>query len=297
MPKLAYKKIAVAVDLSEPSLTALETAKALARRWSSSLELVYVFEYPPAYGFGGEETMALRSQWEEHGKWVRSELEKRMRDFPASKYACRILEGSAAMVLERFVKKQGVDLLTTGTHGYTGMRHALYGSVAESVVRSSSVPVLTVHADRPLTVPKRVLLPFNQERYAEAALIAGLDWCDAFAACPTVFQVVEDPAEEVATYVQLKARVAALSAKRRGAEPKIVVRTGDPQRAILEETRFGGHDLLVMAAHHKAFWEDLVLGTTAERVLRHCEIPVLSLRSQERRRVVKKKKKKVKKRR
>ena len=65
------RKIAAAVDLSEPSLAALETAKGLARRWKASLELVYVFEYPPAYGFGGEETLALRSQWQEHGAWVR----------------------------------------------------------------------------------------------------------------------------------------------------------------------------------------------------------------------------------
>lgn len=296
MSALNCRTIAAAVDLSEPSLAALETAKGLARRWKASLELVYVFEYPPAYGFGGEETLALRSQWQEHGAWVREELLKRMTDFPKDRYRCRVLEGSASLVLERFTKREGVDLLVTGTHGYTGVRHALYGSVAESLVRSSKVPVLTVRAGNPLTVPRSVLLPFNQARHAEEALLAGLRWCEAFGSRATVLQIVEDPRDEMATFVQLKAHVEVLNGPKGRVEPKLIVRTGDPQRAILEETRFGGHDLLVLSAHHKTFWEDLVLGTTAERVLRHCEIPVLSLRSEEKRRVVKKKKKKSKRR-
>ena len=268
------KSIAVAIDLSGPSLTALETAKGLARRWKSHLDLLYVFEYPPAYGFGGEETLVLRSQWEEHSKWIRKELSSRMLDFPKKQYTVHALEGSASLVLERWSKKRSTGMLVTGTHGYTGVQHALYGSVAEAIVRTSQAPVITVHENKPLTVPNRVLLPFNQARYAEPALLAGFEWCRKFDAEAIIFQAIEDPGDEVATYVQLKARVAALLGKKKLTH-HIVVRTGDPQRSILEEARFGKHDLLIMAGHRKPFWEDLVLGTTAERVLRHCTIPVL----------------------
>ncbi len=46
----------------------------------------------------------------------------------------------------RFCADQGVDLVVMGTHGRTGLAHLLMGSVAERVVRSSKVPVLTIRA-------------------------------------------------------------------------------------------------------------------------------------------------------
>jgi len=45
-------------------------------------------------------------------------------------------------------EEAGADLIVMGTHGRTGVAHALIGSVAERVVRASPVPVLTVHASQ-----------------------------------------------------------------------------------------------------------------------------------------------------
>ena len=47
----------------------------------------------------------------------------------------------------RFALENGVDLIVMGTHGRTGLAHMLVGSVAERVVRSSTVPVLTIRAE------------------------------------------------------------------------------------------------------------------------------------------------------
>jgi nucleotide-binding universal stress UspA family protein len=48
--------------------------------------------------------------------------------------------------INEFAKDNGVDLIVMGTHGRAGLQHLLMGSVAERVVRSSRVPVLTVRA-------------------------------------------------------------------------------------------------------------------------------------------------------
>ena len=54
--------------------------------------------------------------------------------------------GNPVDEINRFVDENSVDLVVMGTHGRTGVARAVVGSVAERVVRESSVPVLTVHA-------------------------------------------------------------------------------------------------------------------------------------------------------
>jgi len=56
--------------------------------------------------------------------------------------------GKPADEILRFAEEHGVDTIVMGTHGRTGIRHLLAGSVTERVVRTSPVPVLTIrHPD------------------------------------------------------------------------------------------------------------------------------------------------------
>jgi nucleotide-binding universal stress UspA family protein len=57
-----------------------------------------------------------------------------------------LIQGVAQAEIVRLASEQGFDLIVMGTHGRTGLRHALLGSVAEKVVRKASCPVLTVRA-------------------------------------------------------------------------------------------------------------------------------------------------------
>jgi nucleotide-binding universal stress UspA family protein len=54
--------------------------------------------------------------------------------------------GVAWLDVLRVVEETRPDLLVLGTHGRRGLKRAVLGSVAEKLVRSSPVPVLTVHA-------------------------------------------------------------------------------------------------------------------------------------------------------
>jgi nucleotide-binding universal stress UspA family protein len=55
--------------------------------------------------------------------------------------------GEPALEVVEFAKEGGFDLLVVGTHGRTGLRHAILGSTAERVVRRAACPVLTVHPE------------------------------------------------------------------------------------------------------------------------------------------------------
>jgi nucleotide-binding universal stress UspA family protein len=55
-----------------------------------------------------------------------------------------VVDGPAPAAIAELAKAQSADLIVMGTQGRTGLKHVLLGSVAEHVVRHSSIPVLTV---------------------------------------------------------------------------------------------------------------------------------------------------------
>ena len=55
-----------------------------------------------------------------------------------------LADGEPAACLLELAAAEQVDLIAIATHGYTGLKHAYLGSVAEKVVRGARCPVLTV---------------------------------------------------------------------------------------------------------------------------------------------------------
>ena len=141
-------KILVPVDFSEPSQKALHYARPFAEQFGASLTLIHVVEpitYPMDFGYIPLETPDLEQQ--------------RLTDLGAK--LAKLGKGLAASVpVESFIrvgrawkeivetaKTQGTDLIIVSTHGYTGLQHALLGSVAEKVVRHAPCPVLVVRPE------------------------------------------------------------------------------------------------------------------------------------------------------
>ena len=47
----------------------------------------------------------------------------------------------------RYAKENAIDMIVMGTHGYSGVKHLILGSVAENVVRKAPCPVLTIRPE------------------------------------------------------------------------------------------------------------------------------------------------------
>jgi len=60
------------------------------------------------------------------------------------KVKAEILEGAAAKCIVEYAKNNAVDLIVIGTHGYTGMKELVFGSVALKVLHDSHVPVMLI---------------------------------------------------------------------------------------------------------------------------------------------------------
>jgi nucleotide-binding universal stress UspA family protein len=140
-----WRRICCGVDLSDPSRAAMRDAAELARTSSAELTIVHVFS-PPNLSV---DQLAVTA--EEIVRSITSSLEAELEPWRAE--AARLAErpvslavvsGRPADEIVRFARERGFDLIVVATHGRTGVRRFVLGSVAERVVREATVPVLVV---------------------------------------------------------------------------------------------------------------------------------------------------------
>ena len=147
----AINKILVAIDLSPQSSNVADYAVCLAK--SLDAEVVAVYIAPSIGHYVGFHVPT--SSIENFVGEVVSGAEKSMEEFVKEKFQSvkatgRVISGYAAEEIINQAKENNVDLIIMGTHGRAGLDRILFGSVAEKVVKTSSIPVLTV---RPGTEP------------------------------------------------------------------------------------------------------------------------------------------------
>jgi nucleotide-binding universal stress UspA family protein len=140
-----FNKILVPVDFSAPSEHALEYAIALAKKLGASIEIVHCYDVPVLAAPDG----AIIAGPEVVRRIIDSAteaLDKVVENHAAgAQLTPHLTQGPAPTAIVERAKETAADLIVIGTHGRTGLERWLLGSVAERVVRTSPVPVLTVH--------------------------------------------------------------------------------------------------------------------------------------------------------
>jgi nucleotide-binding universal stress UspA family protein len=136
-----FKHIVAAIDFGEPAAGALSFALDIAATYAAQLTLLHVYGVPTVY-YPDAVTWPL----EELGKAAQTSLDTAVAQtrerWPNTDGKVEV--GDPREAILRFVKEAGADLLVIGTHGRTGLAHLVLGSVAERLVRTSPIPVLTV---------------------------------------------------------------------------------------------------------------------------------------------------------
>lgn len=134
---IEIQNILCPVDFSESGDLAFEYACAVARNHDASIEILHVAEesaYAEDAPPEGSESYEDRLKHQLTNKAEASGL-------PVT---VRLLRGSPANDIIKYATERKADLIVIGTHGRTGVKHLLLGSVAEHVIRTAPCPVLTV---------------------------------------------------------------------------------------------------------------------------------------------------------
>ena len=144
------RRILVPVDFSESTPTLLEWAAHLAAEHASSVSLLHAYHLPVEF-------QQLEGAYLPSDFWasVKAEAEEslgRLAD-DLKRHGVEtetiVCEGYAATVIVDEAKSRDVDLIVIGTHGLSGLKHLLLGSIAERVVQKAPCPVLTVKFSPP----------------------------------------------------------------------------------------------------------------------------------------------------
>jgi nucleotide-binding universal stress UspA family protein len=141
------RHILVPVDFSENTPAILDWAAHLAEEHGSKVTLLHAYHLPVEF-------QQLEGAYLPPDFWqsVRAEAETSLRRFAADlegrkiRVETAVCEGYAATVIVEEAASRHADLIVIGTHGRSGFKHLLLGSIAERVVQKAPCPVLTVKA-------------------------------------------------------------------------------------------------------------------------------------------------------
>jgi universal stress protein A len=146
MDPRAIKRILVPTDFSDPSHDALTTAMGFASAFGGALDLVHVtlasaYSLPPPIDVGTIPMDVSKSLEQATAGLASEEARVRAAGLPCE--SATLFGRPDTEIVERAITTRA-DLIVMGTHGRSGLAHALMGSVAERVVRHSPCPVLIV---------------------------------------------------------------------------------------------------------------------------------------------------------
>lgn len=146
------KKLLFPVDLSEVSPKIAPWVLDLAKTFDAEVHLVFVarrFEQYTAVYVAAQSIEAFEQE-------ILQGAERSLEEFTKTHFESqgftrcvpRVVLGDAAEEILDYVRSEGIDLVVMGTHGRKGLERILFGSVADRVVKMSTVPVLTVNPYR-----------------------------------------------------------------------------------------------------------------------------------------------------
>jgi nucleotide-binding universal stress UspA family protein len=302
MKELSIKKILVPIDFSKMSIDAIEVAKDIARRCDAALHLVHACEVSYPVGFmapGMPPAMPVITLPEEEVSALGRRLDALGHHHGIPSQRCHLIKGTPAFdEVCQLAREIGADLIVTSTHGRTGLKHLFLGSTAERVVQHSPCPVFvarqfgkSVHDTKPAHGLDKLLVPVDFSGCSLEGLRYAMQWADKFAAKIVLLHVVDlGPsfiADGYAMYDLPKYREMARNeaerqmqefvrlAKLGGRNFETAILLGQAVDEICTFAKKERVDLIITSTHGRTGLSHVLLGSTAELVVRHAHCPVL----------------------
>ncbi len=305
-----FKHILVPLDGSARAESALPVAARIARAYGASITLLRVVETITEHG------AYLQPMLEDEKAEAVSYLET----FAAStelagiQTAIDIPVGAIAPSIIAAVMTSHTDLVVMCSHGYTGFKRWILGSVADKIARHAPVPVLMLREGETFSTltpqkPVRALVPLDGSPFSEAVfepvayLVAGLAYSLPQSGELYLLRVIDLPftsgrlrsqaiidtqtreqaKQEAQTYLDgLVARLEEAGLAELNLDVTASVESDpDVAEAIIKQaegTGNGGYNLVAMATHGRGGIEHFVMGSITERVLHTTKLPLLVVR-------------------
>jgi len=319
-----FKRILVPLDGSARAEQAIPTAGRIARATGGAVVLLQIILPPVDYGYGLYMLWPAFTVFDQGVQEAVVEAAYYLERVATSSYLAGVETevvagtGSAAAMIFSVTEEKNIDLIVMCTHGDTGLKRWVLGSVAQKVARHAPVPVLVLHQHATIAGPRphrerplRVLVPLDGSALAKAALKPAAQLAAALAAPgqgaihlvrivkrDTLPGEVLDPVAREDLLHKAKTYLTSVSGHVReciAAELKLAVTWSvtldtDAADAIIRVAEigedpggagaFGGCDLIALATHGRGGLQRWAMGSVTERVLAGTALPVFIVRPQ-----------------
>ena len=290
-PAIAFHNILMATDFSKCSDRALGYAIGIAHRYGATLHLFHWFD-PTAYQLVGPDAVqaAREAAWRDIQQLDTELIVKGLLRNIQDKLL--VADGELSETLPRIVSERTIDLVVISTHGRTGWKKLILGSVAETIFRQAACPVLTIGPNVTRSRvkdagPRDILFPTDFSLQYEAAERYAFSLAKKYGSRLTLLHVLEHAPENILDerdrLLQTKARLRGLADLREAAmdSTDCLVKSGPPADAILRTAVQKLADLIVLGIRSRQGLSDRLMWPNAYRVVCESSCPVLSVRTLE----------------
>ena len=299
--KFQLRSIICATDFSEYSNLAVTYGIALAREFKAKLYVCHVIDLPSATMYGEGFSYTTLDQQNQINNYSLDYLEQLIGEQPFD-WEPLIKTGIAANEIARVVEEKGVDLAILATHGRSGLKRFILGSVTERLMRTLPCPLLIVRS------PEHDFISPVKEGIGPQKILAG---CDFSPDSSLAFQYALNFAQEFESELHLAHVIQPHMYKdllKLGIEPGKKIKQdlrdqlneklmnmvpeeaqnwctpittlleGQPYEELTNYALVHNIDLIVLGVRGQNIVEALFVGSTTDRVIRQAPCPILSVR-------------------
>ena len=296
---MTIQTVLISTDGSDRSNAAARRGFDLAAALDASVHVISVADssLPTGAGYGGD-SPSIRERLRETATERATSLgeEATQRGIEATAVT---REGIPAKEIVAYSDDEEIDAIILGTAGRGGVARTVIGSVADKVVRTASIPVITItpaaiRAERTGDV-NAIVLPTDGSETATAAAFLGVELAVRSNASVHFLSVIDHGRSSALSRIlgtkrtteadELRERAVdhletlASDARERGLETHAIVKDGDPAAEIVQYAASEAIDLIALGTVGRGGFERFLAGSVATDVIRTAPVPVLTTRS------------------
>ncbi len=297
--RVEINSIFCATDISDFSNHAVSWGIALAREFSAKLYVCHVVDFPTSITYGDGPIFFVDQQSQAIGNANR-QLEQLVGD-KEIQWEPLVTIGHAGDEISRLAKEKNADLAISATHGRSGLKRLILGSVTERLMRTLHCPLLIVRGPKhDLNILseqgirfKKILVGCDFSEDSALAFQHGLSLAQEFQSELHLVHVMEppvymdmfkpsaEPREELQAdlQVQIKNKLKKMVPKEafNWCTPQTVLLDGPSHEELIRYAKTNEIELIVLGIRGQSLVERLFIGSTTDRVVRQTTCPVLSV--------------------
>lgn len=298
--KVHIKTIVCTTDFSDFSNRAIPFGVALAKEFGAKLYLCHVIDLSSVamYGEGFSDPLMLETKITDY---AHEHLQNLIGDTDIA-WESLTAVGHTADEIAHIAKEKAADLVVSATHGRSGLKRLILGSVTERLMRTLPCPMYIVRSlEREPAAPvmaevklKRILVGCDFSTDSDLAVHYGLSLAQEFQTElylahvlePTVYKDMliqaagasDSDREGLRDKLARKLEGMVPEEAKQWCTPETVLLAGHPSDELTKYAVVNKMDLIVLGVRGHSVMESLLVGSTTDRVVRQAPCPVLSVR-------------------